>query len=141
MPMPPVSGGKTITCPAVNFFNIRQQTKSELSIDDPPSGWEVIRTQNPNAKEDLWFPTIAVGAVLEIRKSDLYLQCDYKPRNWIQYWILGSATLEKRIGPFRQGMLCWTFEGPERNPVHRLLTPHEAVYLPCIGGKCELLCS
>lgn len=140
-PLPPVSGGKEISCPNINFFNIRLQAQTELSIDDPPEGWEVIRTQNPSAKADVWFPTIPAGAMLEVRKNDLYLQCDYKPRNWIQNWVLGSATVEKKLGRFRQGMICWTFEGQNRTPVHRVVSPTEAIHLPCIGGKCELLCS
>lgn len=140
--LPPVTGGKKLTCPQLNFFNVRRQIKTDLQVDTPPTGWEVVSTQNPGAHEDLWYPTIPSGASLQVRGGDIFLRCEYKPRNWIQRWVLGSATIEKSIGPLRPGRtLCWTIEGVERRPAHRLLTKEEPIFLPCIGGLCEILCS
>lgn len=140
-PAPSATGGKSITCPRLNFFNIRRQIRTELSIDPLPADWELVATQNPGAKEDLWYPTIPSGASLEVRNYEVFLRCEYKPRNWIQRWVLGAATIEKNLGRYRVGYLCWTFEGVDRKPVHRILTKEEPIFLPCLGGICELLCN
>lgn len=141
LPVPPTGEAHKISCPQLNFFNIRRQTRTDLLIDPPPKGWELVATQNQSGKEDAWYPTVPAGASVEIRKNEVYLRCEYKPRNWVQRWVLGSATLEKNLGPYRQGMLCWTFEGVERRPVHRMLGKEEPIFLPCLEGTCELVCS
>ncbi|MBI1861712.1 MAG: hypothetical protein HYR96_12415 [Deltaproteobacteria bacterium] len=133
--------GKQITCPALNFFNVRKQSRTEISLDDPPSGWEIVSTQNQAAKEDIWYPTIPTGAHIFIRQSDIYLRCEYKPRNWVQLWIPGAATIEKKLGPFRLQLLCWTFEGLDKTPIHRVLTKDDSLFLPCMEGVCDAICS
>lgn len=138
---PPIAGGKSITCPSLNFFNIRRQVKTDLAIDDPPTGWKLIRAENASSRKDNWYPTVPAGATVEVRRNAVFLRCDYKPRNWVVAWIPGSAMIEKNIGVYRLGTLCWSFEGPERKPNRRQLTSDEKIFLPCGGGKCELLCS
>ena len=133
--------GKQVSCPSLNFFNIRKQTKTEVSIDDPPKGWEIISTQNQTAKEDIWHPTLPAGAHIFVRQNDIFLRCDYTARNWVQRWVPGSATIEKKLGQFRLQLLCWTFEGPDHSPVHHVLTKDDNLFLPCLEGTCDALCA